>query len=76
MYFISKSALLILLCGVLLFGQSNTLPPEKQAIQQQYAQERAAGAQNPAPKNPAAPYPIVPEQPFPTGILDDCSAPF
>src|SRR6266705_4786252 len=51
-------------------------PPEKQAIEQQYSQERAAGAQHPAPKNPAAPYPIAPGQPFPTGILDDCAAPF
>jgi hypothetical protein len=60
----------------LLLAQSATLPPEKQAIEQQYGQERTAGAQNPAPKNPAAPYPIAPEPPFPTGVLDDCGAPF
>lgn len=47
------------------------LPPAKQAIQQQYDQERAVGQQNPAPRNPNAPYPIVPPTPFETGIFDD-----
>lgn len=55
---------------------SQTLPPGKQTIQQQYATERAAGAANPAPKNPLAPYPIVPELPFATGIVNDGDAPF
>src|SRR6266581_9281060 len=69
-------ALVVGICPSLLVAQSDKLPPEKQAIEQQYSQERAAGAQHPAPKNPAAPYPIAPGQPFPTGILDDCAAPF
>jgi len=52
-----------------------TLPAPKQAIAQQYALERAAGAQNPAPKNSNASYPIAVEPPFQTGILSDCSNP-
>src|SRR5688500_8783893 len=51
------------------------LPPEKQAIEDQYTQERAAGSQNPAPRDPTAPFPVVPEQPFLLGILEDCNAP-
>jgi hypothetical protein len=65
--------------GSLILAQpvrSQTLPPEKQAIQQQYTTERAAGAASPAPKNPFASYPIVPEQPFITGIVNDGDAPF
>jgi hypothetical protein len=56
-----------------LFAQ-NTLPPSKQAIENQYAQERAAGTQNPAPRNPNAPYPIVPSRPLVTGIFSDCDS--
>ena len=52
----------------------NALPPAKEAIEQQYSQERAAGAQNPAPRNPNAPFPIVPPRPFETGIFDDCDS--
>src|SRR5437016_6137299 len=70
------SVKLALVIGICPFIAAAQLPPEKQAIEQQYAQERAAGAQNPAPKNPAAPYPVAPEQPFPTGVLDECAAPF
>jgi hypothetical protein len=66
----------ILGLGAVLLAQSSTLPPEKQAIEQRYLQERAAGAQNPAPKDPNSPYPIVPEQPFPVGVLEECAAPF
>lgn len=64
--------------GLLLGGPalSQTLPAGKQTIQQQYDQERAAGAQNPAPRDPQAPYPIVPELPFTTGIVNDGDAPF
>jgi hypothetical protein len=72
-YFFAAAALLLGSVGYLI---AQSLPPEKQAIDQQYVQERAAGAQNPAPKNPQAPYPIAPEQPFLTGVIDDCSAPF
>jgi hypothetical protein len=65
------------LLGGVGLATSQSLPPEKQAIEQQYAKERAAGAQNPAPKNPQAPYPIAPEQPFQMGIISgDCSPPF
>jgi hypothetical protein len=59
-----------------MLAQSPLLPPDKQAIEQQYSQERAAGAHTAAPKNPQAPYPIAPEQPFLKGIMADCSAPF
>ena len=71
---IALGFLLVGSVSVLLRGQS--LPPEKQTIENQYSQERATGAQNPAPKNPAAPYPIAPEQPFPMGVLNDCAPPF
>ncbi len=46
------------------------VPTPKQAIEDQYNQERAASTQNPAPKNPDAPYPIAPEEPFKTGFID------
>ena len=71
-----KVGLLVVIFTILALAQSDTLPPEKQAIEQQYAQERAAGAQNPAPKDPNAPFPVAPESPFPTGIIDDCAPPF
>lgn len=57
-----------------LFGQS-ILPPGKQTIADQYAEQRAAGAQNPAPKNPSASYPVPPEPPFQVGIQGGCSNP-
>lgn len=44
----------------------------KQAMEDRYAVERAIGQANPAPSDPNAPYPIVEEQPFPTGIFDEC----
>jgi len=71
-------ALLLLVISGLIVAQSNdnTLPPAKDAIEQQYAQERAAGTQNPAPKDPNAPFPIVEEVPFPVGIIDDADGPF
>lgn len=68
------SALLLGTSGLLLAQSS--LPPAKQAIEQQYSQERATGAANPAPKNPNAPYPIVPATPFQSGIVTICGAPF
>lgn len=40
----------------------------KDAIEQQYTKERTAGAQNPAPKNPDAPYPIVSDQSAPDKV--------
>ena len=67
--------IVLLLEGMSLHAQS-TLPPEKQAIEDQYTQERASGIQNAAPKDPNAPFPIAPEVPFRTGIIDDCSPPF
>lgn len=72
----TKAVSLIGLFALLAPAQSSNLPPEKQAIEQQYAQERAAGAINPALKDPSAPFPIAPEPPFPNGILDECAAPF
>lgn len=54
----------------------STLPPEKQAIQQLYDDERAAGAQNPAPRNPNDPLPIVADAPLDRGIIDDPDGPF
>ena len=56
-------------------GQSN-LPANKQAIDQQYQQQRAAGAANPAPKTPPTSLPAVGNYPFEQGILDDCDPPF
>jgi hypothetical protein len=64
---------LLITGGILLFAQ-NTLPPAKQAIEQQYSQERAAGEQNPAPRDPNAPFPVVPTPPFETGIFTDCDS--
>lgn len=64
---------IFLLTGML---SAQSLPPGKQAIEQEYSQERAAGAENPAPRNPQAPYPIAPEVPFVTGVIDDDDAPF
>src|SRR5215213_1040543 len=70
-------ALLLLLVSGLIVAQTNTtLPPVKDVIEQQYAQERAVGTQNPAPKDPNAPFPIVEEVPFPVGIIDDADGPF
>lgn len=62
-----------LLLGSVGLATTQPLPPEKQAIEDQYDKERAAGAQNPAPRNPNAPYPIVHDPPFQTGIIE-CSA--
>jgi len=73
---IMATLLLALLAGLVLAQSANTLPPAKQAIEQQYTQERADGAQNPAPKDPGVSYPIVPETPFLTGIIDESDAPF
>jgi hypothetical protein len=68
-------AVLVCFWGIRLLSQS-ALPPSKQAIESQYAQERAAGIQNAAPKDPNAPFPIAPELPFQLGIRNDCSPPF
>ncbi len=62
--------------GATLIAQSVGLPPEKQVIEQTYAQERSTGTQNPAPKDPSTPFPIAPSQPFPVGILDECDPSF
>lgn len=64
---------ILAISGTVLLAQ-NTLPPAKQAIEQQYDQERAAGQLNPAPRNPNAPFPIVPPSPFETGIFTDCDS--
>lgn len=53
-----------------------TLPPDKQVIEDRYLQERAAGAQNPAPKDPNAPYPAGTDAPPDKGIIDDPDGPF
>ena len=58
-----------------LLAQS-TLPPEKQAIEQKYQQERATGSANPAPRNPNAAYPTIADAPFDTGIVDGPDGPF
>lgn len=68
--------LITVLAAGSLFGQSNTFPPAKQLIEQQYVAERAIGTQNPAPRDPQAPYPLVQEAPFQTGIFNDGDAPF
>ena len=76
-YAIGVVALLWITITAPLFAQSpNSLPPAKKAIEQQYTQERAAGTQNPAPRDPNAPYPIITEYPFDIGIFDECDAPF
>jgi hypothetical protein len=64
---------LLITGGILLFAQS-TLPPAKQAIEQQYKQERAAGEQNPAARDPNAPFPNIATPPFETGIFTDCDS--
>ena len=49
----------------------NALPPEKQAIEDRYTQDRSAGQENPAIPNPNAPppYPDIPQQ-YQIGIFD------
>lgn len=74
--YITAVGVVLLLSGSGLLLAQSSLPPAKRAIKQQYSQERAAGAANPAPANPNAPYPIVHELPFPAGIMIDCSPPF
>ena len=73
-----KTTQLIALFAIAFYcGQSlaqEPLPPAKEAIAQQYAQERASGAQNPAPRNADTPFPIVEETPFETGIFNDCDS--
>lgn len=56
----------------------NTLPPEKQAIEDRYTQELEAGRQNPAPKDPQAPAPPdpIPDFRYPTGIIEGGDVPF
>src|SRR5581483_8848283 len=69
--------LLTVVATVLLVISSNAqnaLPPGKQAIEQLYLQERNAGSQTPAPRNPNASYPIVKPGPFQTGLFDDCDS--
>ncbi len=76
-YVVSITAALLAGFSSFLAAQSpSPLPPAKQSIEQQYTQERMAGTQNPAPKDPQAAYPIAPEVPFETGIISDCSPPF
>jgi len=72
---VSAIGIVALLGGlVFLLAQQNTLPPAKQAIEEQYAQERAAGEQNPAPMDPNTPYPIVSGGGVRTDISDDCDS--
>jgi hypothetical protein len=53
-----------------------TLVAAKAAIAQEYAQERAAGAQNPAPRNFDASLPPVTDAPLRSGLYPDgCDAP-
>jgi hypothetical protein len=52
----------------------NTLPPAKQAIEDQYQQERAAGQLNPAPSDPDAQVPAVQAPVFKLGIIGECDA--
>lgn len=52
----------------------NTLPPAKQAIEDQYQQERAAGQLNPAPSDPDAQVPAVQAPAFKVGIIGECDA--
>jgi hypothetical protein len=52
------------------------LPASKQAIDQRYASERAAGAQSPAPRDPNPSYPAVTNASLDRGIVDDTSGPF
>lgn len=56
-------------------GQS-VLPTSKQEIENQYVQERQAGATNPAPRDPGTPLPLVQDAPEARGIIDDPDGPF
>ncbi len=69
------SAVIIVVVAVaaLLFGQLSGLPPGKQAIEDQYAQERIAGNLNPALSDPNASAPIVSPGTREMGILEDCT---
>lgn len=62
----------------LAWGQSNIpLPPAKQAIQQQYDRQQAAGAQNPAPRKLNVPLPEWTVPPFPANVISqNCEPPF
>jgi hypothetical protein len=71
------SGLIILVAvGGLMAQTGNVLPPAKQDIEQSYENDRTSGEENPAPKDPNAAYPTVPEPEFVQGILDYCSPPF
>jgi hypothetical protein len=52
----------------------NVLPPAKQAIEDQYSQERASGKQNPAPSDPNAPLPTIQPPIFDRGVFTRCDA--
>jgi hypothetical protein len=64
------------LFAALRFAQSpsNSLPSAKQAIEDQYTQERVEGNLNPAPSDPNAPVPTVQAPPFKLGIIGSCDA--
>lgn len=66
----------LLVPSMLLAQSSPPLPPAKQAIEHRYTQEREAGTQNPAPRDPNTPYPKVVPGPLESGIFDPCDAPF
>lgn len=61
-------AVLAITAGLL--AQPPALPPAKQAIEDNYAQERAAAAQDPAPYKPEILDELLPEPPFESGIFD------
>jgi hypothetical protein len=52
----------------------NTVPPAKQAIEEQYRQEREEGRLNPAPSDPNTPLPKVHESTVKLGVFRWCDA--
>jgi hypothetical protein len=65
-YFLS--ALILVTPNALLLADQNSPASAKQAVEDRYEQERAAGAEHPAPKNPD-PYPIGPETPWQDKVM-------
>ena len=68
---VAVSTIILFVALTVVFAQ---LPPVKQAIEDRYTQERAAGVQDPAPRNPNASYPIVSPRPFDLGLFNDCDS--
>ena len=50
---------------------TNSLPPNKQLIQEQYDKGRLEGAKNAAPRNPQIVFPDIPSHPFPVSLISD-----